>query len=615
MSSIVASFCDDDSISLDSQYEIVKNGLSLMSSRSPGFSVCLKNYPYPISVLGFREHCSLAKHWSAKGAYQEIIDNQTISLIISGYIDNADEIAKELKETKESCNFSVANLLFKAYLQKDCDFINHYNIGGSFAIVITDGRKNKIHIIRDRLGIEPLYFWLSNHSSKLIVASEPKCIINFSEFEKTFKTKALCDLLNSTSRIPGQTVYAHLKEVRPGELITFYKGKIYQNRYWSLPGGNAHTLDHNEIAYNLNQLMTLAVNRRFDEQDTNTAFLLSGGLDSSIICAVANQHLTLPLKTFSFNYPDENTHFKPDALHITPDSPYVDVMTKALDSRHTQIVIDNNDFKHALLETIQARDLPGVGDLDITLLWLFKHLKNMGQTRVFSGEGADDIFGGYPWFSVESTHYTHHASNTFPWLKETNASKFIHPQIADYFNFDEQINQRWSAVNSEFVYGQGDHMDSVFYMELTRFLPFLLDRADRMSAAAGIRLHLPYLDHRLIEYAWSIDYKMKSFNQIEKGILRLAFSSILPQQIAWRKKSGFAVNQSRQYISVIRNYLNEIIQEKDSVLSEIINVNYLKSYINNSQWSDGKFSTPPILPRIVMLDLWIKNYGMQFKMH
>lgn len=614
MSAIVTSFYQYKSPDKCSQEYFINEGLKAMSTRAPGTIEILRNDEY--TVLGQRESRVLSNQgWSSKGIAYCKINERAVSLVVSGYIDNVDEISNSLGVTKEACDSSVAMLLLKAYIQNGKIFIN--KVGGSFAIVIRDSLNDELHLIRDRLGIEPLYFWNSRQAGKILAASEPKAIINDPEFPRVFDESAIIDLFNTTSRIPGTTVYKYLYEVRPGEILSFKDGRMISTRYWMLPQSSKKVTDKIEAAEAIKCLLNESVKRRVNTNGVSQAFLLSGGLDSSIICTSAKSLLGMEkkLSTFSFAYPQEELNFKSDALHSSLDGPYVEIMKKYLDTSHEKIVIHNTDFRDALEKTVLARDLPGVGDLDITLLWLFQNIKERGTNEVFSGEGADDVFGGFPWFDVEAKS----PCNTFPWLNGTKASSFLNPAIRENYNFDEKMKTRWEMVATEMPYIDNEnpmqqHMDKLFYMQITRFLPFLLDRVDRMSAAAGLRAQLPFLDHRLIEYVWDLDYKIKTEHNIEKGILRKAFEKSLPKEIAWRKKSGFSVVRNQNYTSAVINYVKEMMSEGDSnVVSQIVDMKYLSEFINKIEWSDGKLSAPPILPRIVMFDLWVKLYGMKFE--
>lgn len=612
MSAIVV-LRDEEPIDQAEQEQFVLKGLEAMSGRASGEIRIVRGDRH--AVLGQSKSRALAGiGWSGSGLARQQAGENAVLLAVSGFIDNADEIGGKLGIDRDACEASVARLLLGAYLANGPSFAEQ--VGGAFAIAVFDGRTGELHLVRDRLGIEPLYYWHSARFGRIAAASEPKAILQDPRFPRVFDESAILDLMNSTSRIPGTTVYKYLAEVRPGEIVTFRDGRIWRRRYWTLPERAGAPAGEKAAAEQIAALLDDAVRRRLHDVGRAQAFLLSGGLDSSVICAAARHTAgkEAELQTFSFSYAGEDTDFRPDALHHSLDGPYVEIMRDHIGSRHETIVIEPGDVRAALEDTVRARDLPGVGDLDITLLHLYRRIRETGREEVFSGEGADDLFGGFPWIAAEAQSPGH----TFPWLKGTGAANFLHPELRARCDLDEQLRQRWKAAESEMP-GLRDedplqrHMDYVFYMQLTRFLPFLLDRADRMSAAAGLRVQLPFLDHRLVEFAWNLPYNIKRTGSAEKGILRKAYEHRLPYEVAWRKKSGFAVMRNRPYTSAVLQYLREAANDQNSVLPQIADIEYLRTFMTRSEWSDGTFDAPPILPRLVMLDMWTRLYGVKFE--
>lgn len=530
-----------------------------------------------------------------------------VALVFSGTVDNLAEFDGSVAATG-----AAAAALLDAYLTEGDQFVQR--LGGSFAIVIHDGRTGRTVAIRDRLGIEPLYYWHSAGAQRLLFASEPKAILADPAFPRLFDTTSLLDLLNSTSRIPGTTVYRDLREVRPGEILVFAEARLRGTRYWSLPGTMAgESAEIDEVVRAVASETVAAVRRRLTP-GSGQGFLLSGGLDSSVICASARQALPAdtPLHTYSFVYEDAEQDFKPDQLHASIDTPFVTLMRKHLDSDHVEITVPNSGYLEMLERTVRARDMPGVGDLDMALLRLFDAVAGMSR-EVFSGEGSDDLFGGYPWFAAEWER----PSGGFPWLRGTESFRFLAPEIRRSAALREELAHRWCAVDAELAVlprrgPEQHHMDKVYYMELTRFLPFLLDRVDRMSAAAGLRVQLPFTDHRLVELAWRLPQTVKATGGMEKGVLRKAFEQLLPPAVAWRRKSGFAVGKSPRYLTAMFDYVRDVFIGGSSPVAPLVDVAYLRQFMADGSWADGTFSGPPILPRLVMLDMWARHYRVAY---
>lgn len=380
----------------------------------------------------------------------------------------------------------------------------------------------------------------------LRASSEPKGLLVDQRIPRRFDLQAIPDLLNSSSRTPGTTVYRDLWEVRPGEILTFQAGRISQQVYWRLPKTLRSPTEH-EAAEAVDELLAASVRRRalHSSGASGVGYLLSGGLDSSLIALIAAEDSPTPIDTYSFSYEDAETDFKPDALHVSLDAPFVDIMSEHIGSNHSALTVRNERFAESLRDTVHARDLPGVGDLDVALL------------RARSAAAVSDA----------------------------------------------QIGQERDDVEA--------HMRGVFWSELTRFLPFLLDRVDRMAAAAGVRVMLPFTDHRLVEYTWDLPFHVKSVGDIEKGILRLAGRHRLPQSVAVRRKSGFAVGKSPAYRAAIDDAVRDLLT-RESVVWELADRDRVRKLVASETWNDGKFSGPPILPRLVLLDIWTTDYSVSF---
>jgi len=545
MSAITITFGARGEAAAVREAQLVAEGLAKQSGRAPGGSDV---QTVEGAVLGVRASIPIAQYGrgtdtreSQRRASHRETAQGTVSLVLSGFVDNGPEVLAAAGLDAEA---SVADALLELYLEHGASFIEQ--VGGAFAIALWDGRNQRGHLLRDRLGIEPLYFAVVGREGLLRASSEPKGLLVDQRIPRRFDLQAIPDLLNSSSRTPGTTVYRDLWEVRPGEILTFQAGRISQQVYWRLPKTLRSPTEH-EAAEAVDELLAASVRRRalHSSGASGVGYLLSGGLDSSLIASIAAEDSPTPIDTYSFSYEDAETDFKPDALHVSLDAPFVDIMSEHIGSNHSALTVRNERFAESLRDTVHARDLPGVGDLDVALL------------RARSAAAVSDA----------------------------------------------QIGQERDDVEA--------HMRGVFWSELTRFLPFLLDRVDRMAAAAGVRVMLPFTDHRLVEYTWDLPFHVKSVGDIEKGILRLAGRHRLPQSIAVRRKSGFAVGKSPAYRAAIDDAVRDLLT-RESVVWELADRDRVRKLVASETWNDGKFSGPPILPRLVLLDIWTTDYSVSF---
>lgn len=545
MSAITITFGARGEAAAVREAQLVAEGLAKQSGRAPGGSDV---QTVEGAVLGVRASIPIAQYGrgtdtreSQRRASHRETAQGTVSLVLSGFVDNGPEVLAAAGLDAEA---SVADALLELYLEHGASFIEQ--VGGAFAIALWDGRNQRGHLLRDRLGIEPLYFAVVGREGLLRASSEPKGLLVDQRIPRRFDLQAIPDLLNSSSRTPGTTVYRDLWEVRPGEILTFQAGRISQQVYWRLPKTLRSPTEH-EAAEAVDELLAASVRRRalHSSGASGVGYLLSGGLDSSLIALIAAEDSPTPIDTYSFSYEDAETDFKPDALHVSLDAPFVDIMSEHIGSNHSALTVRNERFAESLRDTVHARDLPGVGDLDVALL------------RARSAAAVSDA----------------------------------------------QIGQERDDVEA--------HMRGVFWSELTRFLPFLLDRVDRMAAAAGVRVMLPFTDHRLVEYTWDLPFHVKSVGDIEKGILRLAGRHRLPQSVAVRRKSGFAVGKSPAYRAAIDDAVRDLLT-RESVVWELADRDRVRKLVASETWNDGKFSGPPILPRLVLLDIWTTDYSVSF---
>ena len=365
MSAITITFGARGEAAAVREAQLVAEGLAKQSGRAPGGSDV---QTVEGAVLGVRASIPIAQYGrgtdtreSQRRASHRETAQGTVSLVLSGFVDNGPEVLAAAGLDAEA---SVADALLELYLEHGASFIEQ--VGGAFAIALWDGRNQRGHLLRDRLGIEPLYFAVVGREGLLRASSEPKGLLVDQRIPRRFDLQAIPDLLNSSSRTPGTTVYRDLWEVRPGEILTFQAGRISQQVYWRLPKTLRSPTEH-EAAEAVDELLAASVRRRalHSSGASGVGYLLSGGLDSSLIASIAAEDSPTPIDTYSFSYEDAETDFKPDALHVSLDAPFVDIMSEHIGSNHSALTVRNERFAESLRDTVHARDLPGVGDLDV----------------------------------------------------------------------------------------------------------------------------------------------------------------------------------------------------------------------------------------------------------
>lgn len=487
-------------------------------------------------------------------------------------------------------------------------------LDGMFAFAVWDSRTAKLFLARDRLGVKPLYY--ATYRDGLLFGSEPKAILANSLFTAEVDADGLVDVFAVAARRPGDAVYHGLAEVRPGHTLRATAGGVCHRPYWQLEAA-PHTDDLPTTLARTRELVADAVESQLPAA-VPMAALLSGGLDSSVISAFAARAMSgSKLSTYSFDFADSERDFTPDALHSTRDAPYVRVVADHLGTAHTEVVIDPPGLLEEMRSTLRARDLPGVGDLDTTLHLLFREVRKHASV-VLSGEAADDLFGGYPWFLSRAEAQA--PAPCFPWSAGvTDRNAMLSPELRASLDLDAAVAARYEESLTEVPRLPGEsrvdaRMREVFYLELTRFLPFLLERKDRMGMLHGLEVRLPFCDHRLVEYVWNVPWAMKRTGGQEKGLLREAAAGLLPESVARRQKSGFAFGQSPEYLRSVRDAVRELAADPQAPALQLLDRGKLLAMADSDAWSHGTFTPPPWLPRALLLNDWLTEYGVSVRL-
>src|SRR5690606_19782583 len=275
--------------------------------------------------------------------------------------------------------------------------------------------------------------------------------------------------------------------------------------------------------------------------DVPVCTFLSGGLDSSAISAIAANYFQEKgrgkLHSYSIDYERNSEFFKSSLFQVDEDKPWIDTMTQYLGSIHHSKVITQEQLAQKLEDAVKGRDLPGMADIDSSLLWFSEEIKQ-NFTVALSGECADEIFGGYPWFYKEELLRDNH----FPWMKsEGERHNLLLPHWQKKLNLKDYVQEQYEGTLRDVPRLDGESLieerrRELFYLNMIWFMSTLLERKDRMSMGASLEVRVPFADHRLIEYAWNIPWEMKMLGGREKGILRKALEGTLPDSVLYRKK-------------------------------------------------------------------------------
>lgn len=507
----------------------------------------------------------------------------TVALVYSGEVYNFLELRKELATRGHRFRTdSDTEVVLHGFLEWGEHVAERLN--GMFAFAVWDGRDAKLVMIRDRLGVKPLYYYPTRDG--VLFGSEPKAILANPLARKIVDLDGLRGLM-VLAKTPGWSLWRGMHEVEPGTVVTVDAEGIGSRTYWRLPA-LPHNDDQEATIERVGDLLADIVRRQL-VADVPQCVLLSGGLDSSAISGLAAAHLSEQgekLRTFSVDFPSHESSFRADAMRGTPDAPYVRDVVDFLGSAHHDVVLDPAELSDPSVRraVIIARDMPaGLGDIDTSLYLLFKAVREQ-STVALSGESADELFGGYPWFHDESARNV----DTFPWLHNSpitdDHSRPLRVDLRGRLDMSSYISDQYATAvagvqhttDANSVEGR---MRTICNLHLTRSVRMLLDRKDRMSMAVGLEVRVPFCDHRLVEYVYNTPWWLKTFDGREKSLLRHATKRILPASVIHRAKSGYPSIQDPAYAANLQQQAKEVIADPNNSAFAVLDRKWLQEAI------------------------------------
>lgn len=532
----------------------------------------------------------------------------------NGELYNTDELRKDLEKLgytfTTSSDTEVLLYLYIHYGEECSKMLN-----GIYAFCIWDSMRQQVFICRDRFGVKPFFY--AKCGDTIVFASEIKALFRYPGLKPELDREGLCEIFAlSPARTQGVGVFKGIKELRPANTMIVNRSGVFVNKYWSLKSLE-HKDSYEDTIEKVRELVVDAVSRQL-VSDVPVGTLLSGGLDSSIISAIAARHMqksNKQLSTYSFDYVDNDKYFKSSSFQPDADKPWVDRMVEEFKTIHTYLKCDNKNLIKYLYDAMYYKDLPGMADCDSSLLYFCREIKK-NHTVILSGECSDEIFGGYPWFRSQKAFETH----SFPWCYDLSLrNKVLKGEVRNTLNLDEYSNQRYQESIDEVPCFDGDNPEEkrrreISYLNINWFMTNLLDRKDRMSMASGLEVRVPFCDHRLCEYVWNIPWEMKNRDNISKNILREAAREILPQDVLMRKKSPYPKTHNPYYENSVRELLEEILNDSSSpILTFVDKKALLDECKKSSDYAKPFFgqlmAIPQFMGYIVQVNYWLKEFN------
>ncbi|MFF7972341.1 asparagine synthase (glutamine-hydrolyzing) [Streptomyces sp. NPDC007905] len=536
-----------------------------------------------------------------------------VALVYSGETYNFTELRRELADRGHRFTTdSDTEVVLHGYLEWGDAVAERLN--GMYAFAVWDGRHDRLVMIRDRMGVKPFYYRPTPDG--VLFGSEPKAILANPLARPRVGLDGLRELFTMV-KTPGHAVWDGMREVEPGTVVTVDRSGPATRVYWRLET-RPHTDDRDTTIATVRSLLDDIVRRQL-VSDVPRCTLLSGGLDSSAMTALAARHLAEQgekVRSFAVDFVGQSDNFVADELRGTPDTPFVHDVAELARTDHQDIVLDSQSLADPAVRerVIRARDLPaGFGDMDTSLLLLFRAIRDQ-STVALSGESADEVFGGYLQFFDEEAR----RADTFPWLVRFGRhfgddTDVLRPDLAKTLDLEGYVADGYRTAirgihrldgESDFEY----RMRQICHLHLTRFVRALLDRKDRMSMAVGLEVRVPFCDHRLVEYVYNTPWSLKSFDGREKSLLREATADVLPRSVYERVKSPYPSTQDPRYARALQDQAKDLLARPSHTVFDLVD----RERVREAAERDAPVSTQVArrgLERTLDLAQWLDLYS------
>ena len=531
------------------------------------------------------------------------------TLVYNGELYNTPELRAELAHLgHEFETHSDTEVLLHAFAQWGEECLHKLN--GIYGFAVWERERKTLFLARDRMGVKPLFYKL--HQGGLLFASEIKTILQYPEVVRCVDTEGIGELLLlGPGRTPGSGIFRGIRELEPGCCGWWHDGTLTVRRYWQLRD-REHRESFEETVEQVRYLVKDAIVRQM-VSDVPVGTFLSGGLDSSLITAICAKEKGHTHPTFSLDFKNNDQYFVPGKFQPDTDNGYIAQMQATLHTEHYWTVLPPESLLEALPEATYARDLPGMADVDFSLLLFCGQIARHVKVAL-SGECADEIFGGYPWFRDPQVL----AARGFPWAQNTaRRAAFLHPNWK--LDAEEFVRSRYERTLEETdilpgIPEQERQMKQMVNLNYRWFMQTLLDRKDRMSMYHSLEVRVPFCDHRIAEYMYGVPYKYKDRNGVEKGLLRCAMEGVLPETVLWRKKSPYPKTYDPEYLRLVSQALERILEKQDAPILQIVNKNALKNLLQTQEtypWYGQLMQAPQTIAYMLQLNFWMEEYGVQ----
>lgn len=541
------------------------------------------------------------------------------TIVYNGELYNSGELRRELEAAgylfDTSCDTEV---LLKCYMQYGTECAKKLN--GIFAFAVDDERRGQCFLCRDRFGIKPLFYTLAG--GRLAFGSEIKALFEYPGINPTVGREGLCEVLGmGPARTAGNGVFENIREIRPGDCAVFNRDGFREDSYFRLESYE-HPDSYEETVRQVRYLVQDSVFRQ-TVSDVPLCTFLSGGLDSSIITSLVAQKYRdagETLSTYSFEFSGNDVYFRPSAFQPDSDDRWALKMANFCKTDHRVLECDNLSLADRLYDAVDAKDLPGMVDVDSSLLHFCRLVKKR-HTVALSGECADEIFGGYPWFHKKEAF----EGRCFPWSPDPSVrTRLLKPEIADALRLEEYIDRRYEESITRVPVLEGESPEEkrrreISFLNINWFMATLLERKDRMSMASGLEVRVPYADHRIVEYVFNAPWSYKCHDGVVKGLLRDAAKPWLPEEVRMRKKSPYPKTHNPGYEELLKKRLTRVMADSGEPLHFLVDDTAVGGLLTEKSdygkpWFGQLMAGPQMVAYLLEINYWLKKYKIKISL-
>ena len=552
----------------------------------------------------------------------------SVTLIYNGELYNYKELRKILiKKGRIFKSNTDTEVVLQSYIEWGTDIFSKFD--GMFAFAIWDFRRNTLILARDRFGIKPLYYFLTD--SGVIFGSEIKALLASGIIKKEIDEKSLHEYMWYGNALGSNTLYKGIYKLLPGNYMKILSDKIEIHEYWTIHNiqeaqGNVENVENFVL-----QKLESAVKSHLIS-DVPVGVFLSGGIDSSAITALASRHYNGTLKTFSVGFDfDQGVNELPNARKVA----------ELFNTNHQELHISGGDLPNVIEKLIGCHDEPFADAANIPLFLLSRELK--GSIKVIlQGDGGDEIFAGYRRYNIFSNESLWHLiskmgyrfKNLFPKSPQFQRyNRFMHAfqqndpalRMALLLTQDSPLNDPTKILNpdlrnsivkhdpfNEYKYWNSkfekiDPVRRMLYTDCKIQLPnTFLEKVDKPTMANSIEVRVPFLDNNLTDYVMGLSssYKVRSGNK--KWVLKRALKNMLPSSILNGKKRGFSVPIDYWLKEPLSDYMCSVLLDKEIENGYLFNKNILREKIDNHV--SGKENNGFVLWKALNLAVWYNSY-------